>query len=259
MGPAKLVAFVLLLQPSLVLANPVRVVGGQECEKDGHRWLGLLQTEEGPYCGVALISQNWVLSAAHCYESMKLQVRLGVHHRGKPIADEQLRDVDSTFCYPDAPDTTNSTCPYLGFDAISNDIMLMKLSSPVTYNEHIASIALPDHDAPMGTECTIMGWGLTGATNGSYPKVPLCASVNTFHNSVCDVVYPWWDLTDNQLCAGVLLGGIDTCKGDSGGPLVCGGRIQGVVSFGDDPCGQLLKPGVYTNVYKYVHWIHRYI
>uniref|UniRef100_A0A8D2IWV7 Peptidase S1 domain-containing protein n=1 Tax=Varanus komodoensis TaxID=61221 RepID=A0A8D2IWV7_VARKO len=52
-----------------LLANPVRVVGGQECEKDGHRWLGLLQTEEGPYCGVALISQNWVLSAAHCYES----------------------------------------------------------------------------------------------------------------------------------------------------------------------------------------------
>nr|XP_006112505.1 mast cell protease 1A-like [Pelodiscus sinensis] len=41
-------------------------------------------------------------------------------------------------------------------------------------------------------------------------------------------------------------------KGDSGGPLVCGGKAQGIVSWGPDT-----PPGVYTRVSTFIDWIHK--
>ena len=46
-------------------------------------------------------------------------------------------------------------------------------------------------------------------------------------------------------------------QGDSGGPLVCNGSLQGIISWGQDPCAVSKKPGVYTKVCKYVDWIQK--
>lgn len=85
-------------------------------------------------------------------------------------------------------------------------------------------------------------------------------------NSKCDSVYKARhriSITNNQLCAGGLLGQ-DSCKGDSGGPLMYVDRTNpktgyyycaGVVSFGPNPCGKEGFPGVYTRVSSYTDWI----
>ena len=37
--------------------------------------------------------------------------------------------------------------------------------------------------------------------------------------------------------------------------MVCDTTLQGIVSWGDFPCGKPNKPGVYTNLCKFTKWI----
>nr|AQM73462.1 kallikrein-8 isoform 10 [Homo sapiens] len=83
------------------------------------------------------------------------------------------------------------------------------------------------------------------------------AEVKIFPQKKCEDAYPG-QITDGMVCAGSSKGA-DTCQGDSGGPLVCDGALQGITSWGSDPCGRSDKPGVYTNICRYLDWIKKII
>ena len=58
-----------------------------------------------------------------------------------------------------------------------------------------------------------------------------------------------------MLCAGLDVGGKDTCSGDSGGPLLtANGELVGLTSFGVG-CAQPKSPGVYSRVSSANFWI----
>ncbi|XP_023038477.1 kallikrein-13 isoform X3 [Piliocolobus tephrosceles] len=100
---------------------------------------------------------------------------------------------------------------------------------------------------------------LTVALSGvNYPKTLQCANIQLRSDEECRQVYPG-KITDNMLCAGTKEGGKDSCEGDSGGPLVCNRTLYGIISWGDFPCGQPDRPGVYTRVSRYVLWIRETI
>ena len=69
-------------------------------------------------------------------------------------------------------------------------------------------------------------------------------------------------LRDSQICAGGEKGK-DSCRGDSGGPLMAEHLKKrksnwfavGILSFGDETCGEQDSPAVYTRVAHYVDWI----
>ncbi|XP_070306505.1 kallikrein-13 isoform X3 [Odocoileus virginianus] len=136
----------------------------------------------------------------------------------------------------------------------------MRGSGPLlpTFNFSGPALPAPHHKVTMWPLAAAISF-LTVAWSGvSYPQTLQCANIELRSDEECRQVYPG-KITPNMLCAGTKEGGNDSCEGDSGGPLVCNGTLHGIISWGDFPCGQPNRPGVYTRVSQYVPWIQETI
>ncbi|XP_053546009.1 trypsin [Bombina bombina] len=224
-----------------------RILGGKDCPVHSQPWQASILYFDQHVCGGILIDTNWVLTAAHC-ELPSLQIRLGDHNLNVYEGTEQ-------FTYAD------KICPHRGFSRITfdHDIMLLKLPSSVNLNAYVQLIPLGCPAPDPGTNCIVSGWGTLTSPEETYPDVLQCVNVTTVSGSQCQESYPSDNITDNMLCAGVMEGGKDTCQGDSGGPLVCGSELHGITSWGNTPCGEPNKPGIYTKVCNYLSWIQETI
>uniref|UniRef100_A0A8C9CEN2 Peptidase S1 domain-containing protein n=1 Tax=Phocoena sinus TaxID=42100 RepID=A0A8C9CEN2_PHOSS len=90
------------------------------------------------------------------------------------------------------------------------------------------------------------------------PHTWRCADITVFEHKECEDAYPG-NIADTMGCASIREEGKDSCQGDSGGPLLYNGSLQGIVSWGHDPCAVSRKPRVYTKVCKYVDRIQKTI
>uniref|UniRef100_A0A2K6UUP7 trypsin n=1 Tax=Saimiri boliviensis boliviensis TaxID=39432 RepID=A0A2K6UUP7_SAIBB len=219
---------------SLLVAFPTsdddddKIVGGYTCQKNSVPYQVSLNAGYH-FCGGSLISNQWVVSAAHCYKS-RIQVRLGEHNIEVTEGNEQFINAAKIIRHPNYNSAT-----------MDNDIMLIKLSSSATIN----------------SRCLISGWGNTLSSGTNYPDLLQCLKAPVLSDTACRTAYPG-KITTNMICLGFLEGGKDSCQGDSGGPVVCNGELQGVVSWGYG-CAQKNRPGVYTKVCNYVKWIQQTI
>uniref|UniRef100_A0A8C4YL26 Kallikrein-14-like n=1 Tax=Gopherus evgoodei TaxID=1825980 RepID=A0A8C4YL26_9SAUR len=221
-----------------------RIIGGYPCEKT-LPWQAAIFDSVRLYCGGVLISKDWVLTAAHCQLPGITNVRLGEYNLRQLDETEQLRMAAKLIPHPNYNSANKD-----------NDIMLIKLITPVQTNNNVHPIALANSAAPPGSVCQVSGWGTTTSPLPSFPAMLQCANLRIISAAECQKEYSSL-VSDNMLCAGVPEGGIDSCQGDSGGPLVCDGILQGIVSWGLEECAQPNKPGVYTKVSKYISWIQQ--
>ncbi|GAB1300647.1 Testisin [Apodemus speciosus] len=154
-------------------------------------------------------------------------------------------------------------------ESYPNDIALLKLSSPVTYNNFIQPVCLLNstYKFENRTDCWVTGWGAIGEDESETGGLPLPntlqeVQVAIINNTMCNHLYKKPDFRKNiwgdMVCAGTPEGGKDACFGDSGGPLVCDQDTVwyqvGVVSWGIG-CGRPNRPGVYTNISHHYSWI----
>ncbi|KAB5586523.1 hypothetical protein PHYPO_G00002700 [Pangasianodon hypophthalmus] len=217
-----------------------KIVGGYECRKNGVPYQVSLNAGYH-FCGGSLISNLWVLSAAHCYKT-RIEVRLGEHNIDVNEGTEQFISSEKVIRHSSYSSST-----------LNNDIMLIKLSRAATLNSYVATVALPSGCASAGTTCLISGWGNTLSSGTNYPSNLRCLNAPILSDTTCRNAYPG-EITSNMFCAGFIEGGKDSCQGDSGGPVVCNGQLQGIVSWGYG-CALQNKPGVYTKVCNYTAWI----
>ncbi|MEQ2272788.1 hypothetical protein XENORESO_012572 [Xenotaenia resolanae] len=239
-----------------------RIVGGVDARQGSWPWQVSLQYDGIHQCGGSIISNRWIVSAAHCFPERnrfinRWRVLLGSIYN-KPV-NANVVEV-KTIVYH------SSYLPFVdaNIDDNSRDIAVLALAQPLTFNEYIQPVCLPTYgqrliDGQMGT---VTGWGNVGYY-GHLADVLQEANVPIISDAVCNAP----DYYDNQIttsmfCAGYEKGGIDACQGDSGGPFVAADclsktsryRLLGVVSWGTG-CAMAKKPGVYTRVCRFLPWI----
>ncbi|XP_046935305.1 kallikrein-5 [Lynx rufus] len=220
-----------------------RIVNGTDCEKLGQPWQGaLLMHPNQLYCGAVLVHPQWLLTAAHCRKQF-FRIRLG-HHSLSPVYESGQQMFQGI-----------KTIPHPGYShpGHSNDLMLIKLNRRIRETQYVKPINISSRCPSAGTRCLVSGWGTTSSPSIKFPKVLQCLNITVLSIDRCKEAYPR-QIDSTMFCAGDKAGR-DSCQGDSGGPVVCNGSLQGLVSWGDFPCAQPDRPGVYTNLCRFTKWI----
>ncbi|XP_048021697.1 granzyme B(G,H)-like [Megalobrama amblycephala] len=184
----------------------VGIVNGTEAKPHSRPYMVSLQKNRNHICGGFLISDQFVLTAAHCWNGKEvLTVVVGAHDLSK--SSDRI-DVLSYEPHPD----------YL-FNPCRNDIMLLKLQEKVEQN-NVKWIPLPKKGEDVGTDtvCSVAGWG--GQTINGLPTNRLMeANVSIMNNTECSNKWGRYYYKESQMMCTYGPGG--SCRYDSGGPLVC--------------------------------------
>ncbi|XP_063158119.1 transmembrane protease serine 11C-like [Candoia aspera] len=216
-------------------------------------WQASLQRNNIHRCGATLISNTWLLSAAHCFREAKNPHKWTVSfgtYLSPPLMIRLVKTIiiHEKYQYRDH----------------EHDIAVLQLTKSVEFTSAIHRVCLPDSNEkiPYNIDAVVTGWGALN-NDGETPNVLQEATVKLIDSKVCNrrEVYNG-AIKPGMLCAGYLEGGIDSCQGDSGGPLTTSDSrkmwyLVGIVSWGDE-CGKPNKPGVYTRVTYYRDWITKY-
>uniref|UniRef100_A0A8C3THD4 Transmembrane protease serine n=2 Tax=Chelydra serpentina TaxID=8475 RepID=A0A8C3THD4_CHESE len=239
------------IRRSKSLSYTDRITGGMSAQDGEWPWQASLQLSGIHRCGATLISDTWLVTAAHCFKGQQNPRRWTASFGTVVRPPQSRRSVRNIIIHEKYT------------DAIPNhdyDIAVVQLSSPVEFTNNIRMVCLPEefYVFPHNTTCFVTGWGAS-RNEGDINNLRQ-AEVKIIDTNICNRAEVYNGvITPGMVCAGYLEGEIDACQGDSGGPLVTGDRrgiwyLVGIVSWGDE-CAKKNKPGVYTRVTYYRDWI----
>ncbi|OWF45605.1 fibrinolytic enzyme, isozyme C-like [Mizuhopecten yessoensis] len=246
----------LALQTQADLKGESRIVGGDDAYINNYPWQASLRSYGQHICGAVILSEDFVLTAAHCVgnSASTYSIRVGSSSRVSGGSTHSVSNVLQHENFQNSPNT--------GEGAFPNDIAIMKLSSSISFNSNKQPISLTSAtNAQLAgyneEDCVITGWGRT-SSDSDLPTQLQKTNVKVLTDAVCT---PY--IGSNYLNGDIHIcldgaGASGSCNGDSGGPLACrvGNEFElaGVTSFGLVGC-PTNSPSVYAETYAFRTWV----
>ena len=239
-----------------VAASPIfngKIVGGENAQQGEIPYIVSLRGSSGShFCGGSLISQKWVLTAAHCVRGGTVkEIWIGLLDQKNTAGVEKIKPARII-----AHEKYNS-------QTLENDFALIELSqnssfAPIVLNETEINIDAATDAEPIMSMTS--GWGALKESSYTLPNMLQKVSVPLVSTEKCNAADAYkGKIKESMICAGLKQGGKDSCQGDSGGPLVTMNEdgshtLIGVVSWGEG-CARANKYGVYSKVNYAFEWI----
>uniref|UniRef100_A0A452SNR5 Prothrombin n=1 Tax=Ursus americanus TaxID=9643 RepID=A0A452SNR5_URSAM len=190
-----------------------RVVEGWDAEIGLAPWQVMLfrKSPQELLCGASLISDRWVLTAAHCllyppwdknFTENDLLVRIGKHSRTRyERSIEKISMLEKIYIHP----------RYNWRENLDRDIALLRLKKPIAFSNYIHPVCLPDKDTAVrllraGYKGRVTGWGnlkemWTSSVTEVQPSVLQVVNLPIVERPVCKASTRI-RITDNMFCAG---------------------------------------------------------
>lgn len=210
-------------------------------------------------CGGALVSDRYVLTAAHCLRQEDPTVaRLGEYSILTDDGDQVDVEVESVVVHPEY----NSATVY-------NDIALVKLAEPVAFTKLIYPACIWTEQNLNVSKVVGLGFGQYDLLEGDVPDLMKKVTLDELDVHACELQYGSLEkfprgIIDSQLCLGGNDRHADVCLGDSGSPVQVKTAAESptytvVAVTSTLLCDARESPSVYTRVASYVDWIEEVV
>ncbi|XP_070504797.1 thioester-containing protein 1 allele R1-like [Chironomus tepperi] len=243
------------------------IIGGNYAIRGTFPWVAVLKHANGvAFCGGTLLTNNKVLTAAHCihgkrnaykFDAHNITVMLGAHNIG--LANEIGRvtvGVNDIQIHRDW-DAINES-----FDA---DIAILTLNQDVTFSQYIQPICLinPDSRAALVSSGYSVGYGKSEDESKIHEDIlKMIQTPIQSSNEECFYTNEFlYKISSLRTFCGGTRGGTGVCMGDSGNGLFVEHNgvhyIRGIVSaslYTHLNC-DVNNYSIFTNVIKFVKWI----
>merc|ERR1719428_1366373 len=160
-----------------------RIVGGFEAQENEWPWQVVLFIDNAWFCGGSIISENYVMTAAHCADGASYFDIMAGAHNVRASSEPHRVEITSY---------NGWTHPGWDSNTLSNDIALIELPSPLSFNDYIKPSCMPmaGDTADPNELVTCTGWGKpSDSAGGISPVLRMVEDRPIITNSECNAIY----------------------------------------------------------------------